>query len=210
MAENEALEQLVSVGAVLIDDHFVYTSGKHGAVYVNKDALYPYTHKTSKICSLLAMHFKDDQIDTVIAPATGAIVLSQGVAHHLSFVCDRQVFGVYAEKADGTGGFAIGRGYDAFIARKRVLVVEDILTTGGSVKKVVEAVKLLGGIVVAVGAICNRGKVRVEDIGNVPRLVSLVQLTLDTWSEEDCPLCAKGTPINVAVGNGGAFLASKK
>src|SRR3990167_11121425 len=139
MQEN-VIDILKKVGAVITDSHIVYTSGKHGAVYVNKDAVYPHTHEISNLCRAIAEQFANDRIEVVIAPAIGGVILSQWIAHRLSQITEKKVFGVYAEKAENGEGFIIKRGYDKIVAHKNVLVVEDILTTGGSAKKVIEAV----------------------------------------------------------------------
>ena len=93
---------------------------------------------------------------------------------------------------------------------KRVLVVEDILTTGGSARKVVEAVRAIGGNVVGVGVLCNRGGVTAQDLANVPKLEVLVNISLDAWNEADCPLCKQGVPVNPDVGKGREFLARRQ
>lgn len=109
-----------------------------------------------------------------------------------------------------TGKFVIKRGYDRLITGKKVLIVEDVLTTGGSVKKVVEAVRAIGGEVVAVAALCNRGGVTAEAIGGVPELFSLINLNLEMFEEAECPLCAQGVAINTNVGKGKEYLAKKQ
>ena len=205
--EQEARAILARANAVLTDDHFVYTSGKHGSAYVNKDAIYPHTKETSRLCEMMAEAFKHESVDVVIAPAVGGVILSHEVALHLSEMCGREVLGVYADKT--ADGFEIKRGYDKIIADKNVLVVEDNLTTGGSVKKVVEAVRGGRGNVVGVAALCNRGQVTTEDVGGVPRLDALVNVKFDAWDEHECPLCAAHVPINIEIGKGKEFLAKK-
>jgi len=211
MNEQEILEILSKVGAVITDSHIVYTSGKHGKAYVNKDAVYPYTKETSKLCRAIAEIFNDLRIEVVIAPAIGGVILSQWVAHHLSNLSrqGKQVLGVYAEKVDGGDTFVIKRGYDKLIAGKKVLVVEDVLTTGGSAKKVIEAVRAIGGEVIGLGVLCNRGSITPQEVADVPVLFSLVNIKLDAWNPDECPLCAKGIPINTDVGKGREYLASK-
>jgi orotate phosphoribosyltransferase len=118
------------------------------------------------------------------------------------------VLGVYADK-DGDA-FVVKRGYDKLVKGKRVLVVEDVLTTGGSVRKVVEATCVAGGEVIGVAALVNRGNVKTTDIGNVPALAALVSISLDAWDENDCPMCKGGTPVNTDVGKGREFLARKQ
>jgi orotate phosphoribosyltransferase len=214
MEEKQVLEILGKVGAVITGSHIVYTSGKHGSAYVNKDALYPHTFETSRLCRVIAEEFIKDDIQVVIAPAVGGVILSQWVAYELTNYWFRarvdhpEILGVYAEKGpDDT--FVIKRGYDKLIKGKRVLVVEDVLTTGGSVKKVIEATRAIGEVV-GLGVLCNRGGITPADVGDVPRLFALANAKLDAWDEADCPLCAQGVPINTDVGKGREFLAHKK
>lgn len=210
MNEQEVLQVLGRVGAVIANSHIVYTSGKHGTAYVNKDAVYPHTKETSDLCRAIAEQFADDKVEVVIAPAIGGVILSQWTAHHLSEITGREVFGVYAEKVESGDAFIIKRGYDKIVAGKKVLVVEDVLTTGGSAKKVVEATRALGGNIVGLGVLCNRGGITPEDVANPPKLFALVNVKLDAWDEAECPLCAQSVPINTDVGKGREYLARKK
>ncbi len=188
--------------AFIFDSHIIYTSGKHGKAYVNKDALYPHTELTSLLCEQIALHFQKSQIDAVLAPALGGIILSQWTAHHLTRLNQKEIFGVYAEKSTETDSFVIKRGYDEIIKNKRVLVVEDILTTGISVKKVIETARQIPCEIVGVAALCNRGGVSALTIGNVPELFSLLQVNLETWEPSECPMCRAQIPINTSVGKG--------
>jgi len=205
---DNVLDILSKHKAIITDTHVVYTSGKHGDAYVNKDAIYPHTYDVSWLCSLLADHFKGGGFSkpyAVIAPAVGGVILSQWTAHHL-----KETLALYAEKAPDGESFIIKRGYDKLIKGRSILVVEDVLTTGGSVKKVVEAVRACNGSVIGVGALCNRGGIKAENIGNVPELYTLLDIPLTAYEEADCPLCKAGVPINIAVGKGREFLARKQ
>ena len=211
MNEQEVLQVLSKVGAVVTDSHIVYTSGKHGPAYVNKDALYPHTAETSRLCRAIAERFADDNVQVVIAPAIGGVILSQWTAHHLSKMNGHEVFGVYAEKSEDRrrDDFIIKRGYDKLIAGKIVLVVEDVLTTGGSAKKVVEATRAIGGYVVGLGVLCNRGGITPQMI-DVPKLDALVSVKLDAWDEATCPLCERNVPVNTDIGKGREFIAREQ
>src|SRR6185436_11156816 len=112
---TEVLEILKKTGAVLTDSHFVGTSGKHFATYINKDALYPHTEETSQICEMFAHAAKDLDIDAVVGPALGGIVLSTWTAHHLSKMKGQEVLGIYAEKS-ADGGMVFTRGYDKLVS----------------------------------------------------------------------------------------------
>lgn len=211
MNEQEVLQVLGQVGAVITNSHIIYTSGKHGPAYVNKDALYPHTRETSRLCRVIAEQFANDGVEVVIAPAIGGVILSQWIACHLSEITGREVFGVYAEKAENReDAFIIKRGYDKIVSGKNVLVVEDVLTTGGSAKKVIGATRALGGNVVGLGVLCNRGEITLKDVANPPKLFALVNIKLNAWDEAECPLCTKNVPINTDVGKGREFLIRKK
>ena len=209
MNQNNVLKMLAQADAVITDSHIVYTSGKHGSAYINKDAIYPYTSKISFLCRQLAESFINDGIEVVVAPAVGGIIMSQWVANGLTLLTHKEILSVYAEKSDNGETFTLKRGYDKIVFGKEVLIVEDVLNTGGSVIKVIDTVRRAGGIVAGVGALCNRGGVTEKSLGGIPKLVSLVSITLDAWEAEKCPLCAKKVPINTQVGKGREFLENK-
>jgi len=213
MDSKDVLEILRNCGALITDSHIVYTSGRHGDTYINKDAIYPHTAVTSKLCKEIAEWFEDFGCEIVVAPAIGGVILSQWTAYHLNAPTSvnrvGEVLGIYAEKSDDGQTFEFHRSYDKLIPGKKVLVVEDVLTTGGSVQKVVEAVRRLNGKVEGVGAICNRGGVTRKDIGDVPELYALLDINLDSFPEAECPLCAKHIPINIEVGKGREYLHQK-
>jgi len=207
MNEDQVLEILQKVGAFHAG-HFVFTSDRHSDSYVNKDALFTYTHETSELCKEIARRFKGKGIDAVIGPAVAAAILAQWTAYHLTDMEGRTIFATYADK-DGMGGFIVRRGYDSVIKGKKVVVVEDLTTTGGSIKKVVDAARAAGAEVVAAAVLCNRGGVTAEMVG-VPVLEALVKIELDSWEESECDLCKRGIPVNTSIGHGKKFLERKK
>jgi orotate phosphoribosyltransferase len=207
--ESEILAELSSIQAVIKDSHVVYTSGKHGAAYMNKDAIYPHTALTSKLCERIAEEFIYSGAEVVVAPVLGGIILSQWVSHHLSELTGREVLAVYAEKAEQPGEFIIKRGYDQLVRNRKILIVEDVLTTGGSVKKVVELSRTLDANIVGVGALCNRGGITASQLGEIPRLYSVLNISLDAWDERECPLCKDGVAINQSIGKGREYLLKK-
>lgn len=212
MNDPKIMQMFADADAIISDSHFVYTSGRHSAVYINKDALYLHTKAISMLCQLMARPYNANQIDVVVGPVLGGIVLSQWVTHALNANrSSGEILAVYAEKGgDGLDKkFFFSRGYDKYIPGKNVLIVEDVLTTGGSVRQVVELVRQHGGNVVGVSALCNRGNVRSEDVGNVP-IQALITIALETFTEEECPFCQQHVPINTTLGKGKAFLAKQK
>lgn len=213
---EEVVKILKKIGAVITDDHFVYTSGKHGSVYINKDALYPHTAETSRVGKLFAEKFKRENIDIVVAPAVGGTILSQWTAYHLSKLKNKEILSAYTEKDKGTLASAaesehiFRRGYDKLVKGKKVLVIEDLTTTGMSVKKVVSAVKKLGGKVVAVCVMVNRDPDNVNSKLVGAPFSALGVLKAQAFEEAICPLCKSNIPINTNIGHGKQYLESKK
>lgn len=209
---KDIIQILKKVGAILTDDHFVYTSGRHGSVYINKDFLYPYPKETSVVGKMFAQKVKDLEIEVVAAPAVGGTILAQWTAYFLSKFKKKEILAVYTEKDKGTTASALEsqqifrRGYQRFVAGKKVLVVEDLTTTGGSVKKTIEAVKKAGGEVVAVCVMVNRDPKNVNEKTIGVPFYSLGVFPAQSFEEKDCPLCKKNVPINTKVGHGKAYL----
>lgn len=204
MNKNAVMEILNTVGAMITDSHFVYTSGKHGSAYVNKDALYPHTEQVRRLCAAMAEPFVGKLINTVAGPTIGGVILAQWVAHSLTEREGRPIAACFAEErtaADGAKSRHFGRGYDRWIRNQKILIVEDVLTTGGSVQQVVAAVRACGGTPVAIAALCNRGGVQAGEVGGVP-ITALLDLPFAAWDPHDCPLCKQGIPINTIVGKG--------
>lgn len=202
------LADLEHTGALLTGDHFVYVSSRHGSAYVNKNALYPHTQIVERFCAEMAHRCLDLDVEIVVGAATGGIILSHCVARNLS-TSRQEVLCAYAEPESVV--LYLKRGYDTLVGGKNVLIVEDILNTGSTAQKLMDAVRRAHGNVVGVAAICNRGNVTAEDIDaeGVP-FFALADLQLESWREEECPLCAASIPINATVGHGRAYLTRTK
>lgn len=206
---NDIVKILKEIKAIVANDHFVYTSGKHGSVYVRKDMLYPNTKKTSQVCKLIAKKFKNRDIDIVVGPSIGGIILSQWTAYHLSKLKNKDVFGVFTEK-DEQNNQIFKRGYDNLVKNKKILIVEDLTTTGGSVAKVVKSVKKAGGIVAAVCVMINRDPEKVTSKSIGAPLTYLGIFKAESFDTNKCPLCEKKIPINTVVGHGKKYLQINK
>lgn len=198
---NEVIKILTKVGAILTNDHFIGTSGLHFDTYINKDVLYPHTKETSRICELYAEKYKDKNVEVVVGPALGGIILSQWITYHLNNMgCN--VLAVFTEKMEKEQ--FLSRGYDRLIIGRRVLIVEDNISTGGSVKKVIKAVQEAKGNIIGVCAMVNRNKnINSKTLG-VP-FEALSEFNVPLYSPENCPLCKKGVPINTQLGHGKNF-----
>jgi len=204
------LDILQRLGAVLTNDHFVYTSGKHGEVYINKDALYPHTRETSQVGRMLAELILANSLqpEVVVGPALGGIILSQWTAYHLSELLGKEVLSVYTEKDDQKNQ-VLTRNYDQLVAGKKVVVVEDIVTTAGSLKKTLESVRQAQGLVEAAVVMVNRNpEVTDELVGT--KFLALANLPAEAWDESEIPDWLRARPINTKVGHGKKYLQSKE
>ncbi len=209
IGELEVIQILKRVGAIVENSHFVGTSGRHLDAYITKDALFPHTAETSRVGELFAIKNQDLDAEAVVAPALGGIILAQWTAHHLSHLKNKEVLAVYTEKT-AEGGQAFTRGYDSFVRGKKILVLEDLTTTGGSVRKVVEAVRETSGEVLRVCVMVNRDPVLVNAETMGAPFAALGEYSVKSYSAEECPLCAQGIPINTTYGHGKKFVTLKK
>ncbi len=178
--QEQVLEVFERTG-VLLEGHFRLTSGLHAAKYLQCAQLLQYPHEAGPLCEQLADYFKDAGATVVAGPATGGIILAYEVAKALG------VKNIFGERENGVMTFR--RGFKLEPTDK-VLVLEDVVTTGGSVKELIECIKAAGAEVVGVASLVNRSGGRV-DFG-VP-FKSLVNLDITTYDPEDCPMCKEGS-----------------
>lgn len=203
----DALEELARAGAIYKDRHFVYVSKKHGPHYINMDKVFPDLYVMSRLCRALGRPFREDDIEIVVGPATGGIPLAYLTALGLANGNAALAPGVLWADKQGEAFKFERAGFEQQLRRARVLVVEDMLTTGGSVEKVCREIESLEATVVGVSVICNRGGVTAEQLG-VRRLESLANVkfeALDLDENGQCSLCREGLPIVVDVGHGGEY-----
>jgi len=182
MKHTRAIELLKSTGA-LLEGHFLLTSGNHSDTYIQCAQLLSRPQTAVVFMEDIAEHFRGEAIDTVVAPAVGGILVSYEVARLLG---KRAIF---LEREQGVmslrRGFYIERG-------ERVLIVEDVITTGGSVLEVRDAVQGAGGIVQGFGSIVNRSSGRF-----VPKepYYYCIEMEVPIYPPGKCPLCAKNIPV---------------
>ncbi len=151
------LKILNDLGAMISDIHVVYTSLRHGEYYVNKDTLYPELEESDKFVADICRQFINDGVEVVLGPAIGGALLARDVARELSRLTGRKIKPVYAEKIekDGQTFFVIKRGYDEIVKGKKALIVDDVLTTGGSARKTIAVTRETGGIVIGLAVLFN-------------------------------------------------------
>jgi orotate phosphoribosyltransferase len=164
----------------LLEGHFLLTSGRHSNQYFQCAKVLQYPEFTSQICELIANNFRNYEIDTVIAPAMGGIIVGYDVAKHLN---KKSIF-TERENKEMTlrRGFTLSKG-------ERVLICEDVVTTGGSVKEVIEIVKKFEAMVVGVASIVDRSNGKV-DFG-FP-FFSALKLDVVSYEPNDCVICKEG------------------
>ena len=179
LTEQRVVEILKEAG-VLLEGHFLLTSGKHSNKYLQCAKIFRKTKYSEELCAALAEKFKDDNIDVVIGPAMGAVQMAYEVSRGLG--CEN----FFAEREDGK--MVLRRGFE-ITPGMRVLLVEDVVTTGGSVKEVAELVKEAGGIVVGIGSIVDRTGGAI-DFG-VP-FKAVYSAKVESWEAGECPLCKEG------------------
>src|SRR5262245_4359995 len=153
---RETLDLLLEAEAILENDHFVYISGDHGSGWIDKDAIYPHTERIEQLSRRLAGLMRGRGIEAVCGPATGGLIIAEWTAHELGVLA---TFTEHDAPRPGElrGRFVLRRSYDHVVAGKKVLVVDDIVNTGHSIRQTIEAVRGAGGAVVAAGALVNRG-----------------------------------------------------
>ncbi|HIU64166.1 MAG TPA: orotate phosphoribosyltransferase [Candidatus Avacidaminococcus intestinavium] len=179
MNEQEIMKLLEATEAVL-HGHFLLTSGLHSPMYVEKFNVLQHPKYTEELCKELAKRYINDQVELVIGPMTGGILLAHEVGKQLG------TRAIFTERENGK--MTLKRGFH-IEPGTRVLIVEDIVTTGGSVQEVLDVVREQGGTPVGIGLLVDRSGGK-ADFGM--RTEALLHLNVETYTAEQCPLCAKG------------------
>jgi len=180
---EEVMRKFEEAGAIQ-KGHFKLTSGVHSDIYIQCAQVMQYPEFMNNLCSELGKKFRGDDVDVIVGPAVGAIIM----AHVMARILGPWVRAIFTERENGKmtlrRSFKIKKG-------EKVLVVEDVTTTGSSVKEVIDIVKERQGKVVGVGALIDRSGGKI-DFG--VKTQSLLTLDIKTYLPEVCPLCKKGIP----------------
>jgi len=175
--------EIFEKSGALLKGHFLLTSGLHSPVYWEKFRVLQFPAYTEQLCTMIATHFQNQEIQVVAGPTTGGIILAFEVARQL------RVRGIFAEREGAKRtfrrGFSISPG-------ERVLIVDDILTTGSSIRQVIAAVEKQGGMILGIGVLVDRSEQTIEF--GVP-LFSCHRSITPTYEPQDCPLCAAQMPL---------------
>ncbi len=188
-APQPSAEKLLRQAGALLEGHFQLSSGKHSSLYVEKFRLLERPPQTEELCRMIAEWSRGLSPQLVAAPTTGGIIVSYEVARLL------RLRGIFAEApaSGGDGGRSFQRGFTVGPG-ERTLVVDDVLTTGGSVRDVLQAVRAAGGQPVGVAVLIDRSAGQVEF--GLPFFACLT-LDLPAYDPASCPLCQSGAPLTV-------------
>jgi len=178
--------ELLKKGNVILEGHFKLRSGRHSNLYINKDSIYKNYHLFFTTISEMAHKILHSGVtfDIMTGPAIAGAILAAPLSIKM-----RKTF-VYPEKTivdypTNKTIMEFRRGYDKELDKKRVFIIEDIITTGGSVEKTNKAIRDNGGIVVGVISIWNRSGWKLDNCVNL----SLINRPVESWEPDKCPLC---------------------
>lgn len=177
--ENMVLEELKASEA-LLEGHFLLSSGKHSNRYCQCAKLLQYPQRAEKVVAVVAEQLKDVEFDMVVGPAMGGIVVAYELARQVKKP------GIFTERVDGE--MALRRGFEIKPGQK-VIISEDVITTGKSSLEVVKLIESMGAQVVALCAIVDR----TGEGASMPFLVySAIRLEFETYDSAECPMCKQG------------------
>jgi orotate phosphoribosyltransferase len=191
MLTKEEILKIFETSGAIRHGHFELSSGLHSGTYVQCALVLQYPRFAEKLGQALAAQFSDAQIDVVVSPALGGVVIGQEVARALPAGKNTLGGGVPAMfvERDASGTLTLRRGF-SLKPDQHVLVIEDVWTTGGSTLEAIHVVEESSGRVIAAGALIDRSGGKIE----FPvESSSLLGLTIDSYEPEDCPLCRQGT-----------------
>ena len=184
MMTADEIKDLFMRSGALMEGHFKLTSGLHSPQYVNKFNLLSKPQYAAPLLEEMASRWRDKEVEIVVGPAVGGIILSYEIARHLN------ISGIFLERKNGA--MTLSRGFE-IKPNQRVLVVEDVVTTGASVKEVCDVVSKAGGDLIGISLMVDRsGGEASFDI----ETDSLLTLDLETYDPDDCPLCDNGTALS--------------
>lgn len=185
--EKEHVLAIFREAEALLDGHFQLTSGLHSGQYFQCAKVLQYPRFAETLCGVIVGQFRTRTIDVVIAPALGGIVVAQEVGRQLG------VKTMFAERKDGA--MQLRRGFE-ITPGERVLVCEDVVTTGGSVVEVIDIVKKHGALTAGVGYLVDRSggtvKFAIDESG---LQCAVLHMDIKAYNQAECPLCKQGIPL---------------
>jgi orotate phosphoribosyltransferase len=190
-----SIEELFARSGALREGHFTLKSGRHSGRYLEKFLVLQYPSMASEICRRMAAELSRYDPTLVVGPTTGGVLLAFEVARQLTAVLGREVRGIFAEPVTAADGSparrALRRGWP-MANDERIVVVDDILTTGASVLETIEAIRAAGPAPLAACVVVDRSSETLEIA--IP-LHALGHIEIPSWAAEACELCAAGVPL---------------
>jgi orotate phosphoribosyltransferase len=180
---SDEIIQIFKDAGAFQEGHFLLASGLHSSEYWEKFRVLQFPNYTEKLCRMMAGHYREKNIEVVAGPTTGGVLLAYEVAKQLG------VRGIFAEKEGDSRVFR--RGF-TIKAGERVLIVDDVLTTGGSVFDMIKAVNALKGNIIGIAVMVDRTRQKLDI--DVP-FFSCLKVDAPAYKPEECPLCQAGIPI---------------
>ena len=175
------VEQIFREAGALLEGHFILTSGRHSARYLEKFRVFAKPRLTERLCAGIVERVRGREIDSIAGPTTGGILLAHEIARQLG------VRALYAEREDGLRAFRRGQ---SVAPGERILVVDDILSTGGSVRETIRAIRAAGAEALAAAVLVDRSGGLALDVP----LEALWTTAIESFAPEACPLCLDGVP----------------
>ncbi len=207
---KEARDILDFCHAVRTDGHFVYTSGTHGSAYIDKTSITPNVKRFHRLCELIALNLIDSLPDVVIGAAAVGAYMTHPVAQIIGEITHKYPIAIWADKTSDGKDHEIGRGFDKYLKHgMRVAIVEDIVNSGKTIRRLCQLVEQCDAHVISVHAICNRGLIRQGDLIKNITFNSLLTVNMESFEAADCPLCRHNIPINTDLGHGKKFIATR-
>ena len=206
MSSKDELLKIFETAGAIRHGHFELSSGLHSGMYVQCALALQYPRFAERLGTALAAIFVDAGIEAVVSPAMGGLIVGQEVARTLPEANSKHALqgggvpALFVER-DASGKMAMRRGF-SLNPEQRVLVVEDVWTTGGSTQEAMKVVQEVGGNVVAAGALIDRSGGKIDFGVNAQALICL---PIENYRREDCPLCREGS---AAIKPGSRFVRS--
>ncbi|MCU0643185.1 MAG: orotate phosphoribosyltransferase [bacterium] len=182
MSKEDVLKLFKETGA-LLEGHFLLTSGLHSPQYFQCAKVLQYPQHAQKLCWEIAYNYMSEKVNVVVGPALGGIIVAQEIARLIN------ARAIFSERENGK--MTLRRGFE-IKPNERVLVVEDVVTTGGSINEVIGLAKEAGAQLVGVGFLVDRSQDRIKF--DMPKF-SVIQMDVVTYQPDDCPICKKNVPL---------------
>ncbi|MFN3550551.1 MAG: orotate phosphoribosyltransferase [Endomicrobiia bacterium] len=191
---KDSLIELFKRYNAILEGHFLLSSGLHSNKYIQCALILQYPDLAEKVAMLLFEEIRDkssfwQEVSLIVSPALGGIVIGQELARVIKTFSNKQVRAIFTER-DDNGNMILKRGFE-ILSEDKIIIVEDVVTTGKSTKEVIDVVKNYSGNILAVCSIFNRSK---EINFSLPYFY-IEKIEVNNYNPQECPLCARNIPL---------------